>query len=640
LEKKINILVVDDDAGLALNLRDILEDQGYPVTIAHDGSTALMLFREKEFELALIDIKLPDISGTHLIDQLISLSPQTEFILITGHASLESAVDAVRQKRIASYEVKPIDIDRLISFIGQLEKGKRAEKELREYQEAVEGSQDMIAAIDRDYKYLIANKSFLKYRGKDREQVIGRSVSEILGKETFEAVVKRNLDACFQDEVVQFEMKYLYSVLGERDLLVSYFPIKGHGSTINRVVCIIRDITESKRAESETKALREQFLQAQKMEAIGQLAGGFAHDFNNSLTLIKVSSQLALMSMNKSNPLKERFESILAATERAESLARQLLAFSRRQVMEMKVLDLNALLRDLDKMLHRVIGEHIEMRYALGENLGRVRVDAGQIEQVVINLALNARDAMPQGGKLTIETVNVELDQTYKQTHQVVIPGRYVMLAVSDTGEGMMPGVQERIFEPFFTTKEKGKGTGLGLSTAYGIVKQSGGYIWVYSELGIGTTFKIYLPREDEPLEVEERKWAVKGVVGAGETVLLVEDEKELRRLTAEILWKHGYKVLEAADGDEALLICEREKGSIHLMVTDMMMPGMTGRKLAECASLFHPEMKVLYVSGYSEDAITQRGIGSFLEKGATLLKKPFSMDGLTQKVREVLDKQ
>lgn len=341
---------------------------------------------------------------------------------------------------------------------------------------------------------------------------------------------------------------------------------------------------------TEKKNLEAQLLHAQKMEAIGELAGGIAHDFNNALTLIKACSQLTLFDLKEGDPLREKIEMILDATNRSAELAHRLLAFSRRQVMEMRVLDLNNLLKDLNKMLRRVIGEDIELVNVLAEDLGRVKADPGQIEQVVLNLALNAKDAMPGGGKLTIETANVQLDETYSRTHTDVIPGSYVMLAVMDTGVGMTPEVKNRIFEPFFTTKEKGKGTGLGLAMVYGIVKQGGGNIWVYSEPGMGTTFKVYLPRVDEPLEKEKRKPMERELPRGGETVLVVEDDKDVRRLAAQVLKRQGYRVLEAANGGEALIICEKVKEEIHLLVTDVVMPGMSGRELAQRLLLMHPE--------------------------------------------------
>jgi CheY-like chemotaxis protein len=365
------------------------------------------------------------------------------------------------------------------------------------------------------------------------------------------------------------------------------------------------------------------------------LAGGIAHDFNNLLTIIKGYGQLSIADLKEDDPLKENIEEIRTAADRAADLTRQLLAFSRKQILEMRVLDLNLLLRGLDKMLRRVISEDIELTLVLPDVIWKVKADPGQIEQVIMNLSVNARDAMPEGGKLTIETANVELDEEYAKRHIAVQPGRYVMLSVSDTGAGMTPEVRERVFEPFFTTKEKGKGTGLGLSMVYGIVKQSGGNIWVYSEPGQGTTLKIYLPQVDEPLE-ELKEEAIQEILQGHETILIVEDEEPVRKLAVRVLRRQGYRVLEALDGGKAFMLCEEFKEPIHLILTDVVMPGMSGPKLADRWKASHPEIKVLYMSGYTDDAILHHGI---LEPGINFIQKPFNVDGLARKVREVLDK-
>jgi CheY-like chemotaxis protein len=384
-------------------------------------------------------------------------------------------------------------------------------------------------------------------------------------------------------------------------------------------------------------AVQEQFRQSQKMESIGRLAGGIAHDFNNLLTVIKGYSQLSLIELKEGDPLRGNLEEIKGATDKASDLILQLLAFSRRQILEMRVLDLNTVLRNLNKMLHRVIGEDIELVTRLADDLGRVKVDPGQIEQVIMNLTVNARDAMIEGGKLTIETANVELDGAYARRHVAVAPGRYVMLAVSDTGVGMTPEVRERIFEPFFTTKKGGEGTGLGLSTVYGIVKQSGGNIWVYSEPEKGTTFKIYLPLVNEPLEEKKERVVKEASPRGNETILVVEDDEVVRKLAVRILREQGYRVLEASQGVDAFLICEEHKGPIHLLVTDVVMPKMSGRELAERITSIRQEVKVLYMSGYPDDTIAHHGI---LNEGMNYIQKPFKMNGLAQKVRGVLDKK
>jgi len=409
------------------------------------------------------------------------------------------------------------------------------------------------------------------------------------------------------------------------------------GNQIAGAIANAQLFAQHERLEKERMALEEQFRQAQKMEAVGRLAGGIAHDFNNSLTMIKVAAQLAQMDMKGDSPLKEKFDIILEATDKSANLARQLLAFSRKQVMDMKVIDLNLLLKELDKMLHRIIGEDIELNYLLAEDLKKVKVDPGQIEQVILNLALNARDAMPNGGKLVIETANVELDDSYVRIHKDVNPGHYVLLSVSDTGIGMTPEVKEHIFEPFFTTKAKGKGTGLGLSTVYGIVKQSGGHIWVYSEPGKGATFKIYLPAVDEPVEEIKKRETEAGMPMGKETILIVEDNEEVRKLAEQILTRLGYRVISAAEGNEALDVCDKYKEPIHLLLTDVVMPGMSGRNLAEAISILRPETKVLYMSGYPDEVISDLGV---LKPGINYLQKPFTVEILAKKVREVLDKK
>jgi signal transduction histidine kinase/ActR/RegA family two-component response regulator len=412
----------------------------------------------------------------------------------------------------------------------------------------------------------------------------------------------------------------------------------------NYAGAIFHDITGRKRAEAalreseeEKKLLEEQLYRSQKMEAIGRLAGGIAHDFNNLLTLIKGYSQLSLLQIKEDDPLKENIQGIEKASIRASNLVRQLLAFSRRQVMEMKVLDLNILLGDLDKMLTRFIGEDIKLVYAMADDLGRVKIDPGQMEQVIVNLAINARDAMPSGGKLIIETANVELDEGFPQSHIHLLPGRYVMVSVRDTGVGMTPEVKERIFEPFFTTKEQGKGTGLGLSTVYGIVNQSGGTICVYSEPGNGTAFKIYLPLVDGPIEEVREVVAREEFIQGSETILVAEDEREVRKLSVQILKKQGYRVLEASNGVEALRIMEQQKDPIHLILTDVVMPQMGGKELADRLRNICPNVKIVFTSGYPDRALAQKARS---DSHLDFLGKPFSPAGLVQKVREVLDRR
>ncbi len=381
--------------------------------------------------------------------------------------------------------------------------------------------------------------------------------------------------------------------------------------------------------------LEQQLRQAQKMEAVGRLAGGVAHDFNNLLTVILGSADMLLSELGSNDPHGAEASAIKRAATRAAALTHQLLAFSRRQALAPKVLDVNVVVADAAKLLRRLIGEDIELATISRAGAGRVRVDPSQLEQVLMNLVVNARDAMPEGGNITIETDVVELDSQYASTRPAVVPGRYVMVAVSDTGVGMDRETQTHLFEPFFTTKELGKGTGLGLATVYGIVKQSGGYIWVYSEPGQGATFKIYLPVVAEPAAAPTEDERVPSRLDGSETILLVEDEETVRALALRVLARRGYTLLEAADGEEALRKASEHLGPIHLLMTDVIMPRMTGRELARHLTEARAELKVLYASGYTDDAVFRHGV---LEPGTAFLQKPFTPDALARTVREVID--
>jgi len=394
-----------------------------------------------------------------------------------------------------------------------------------------------------------------------------------------------------------------------------------------QIIGVIRDITDDKKLEA-------QFLQAQKMDAIGILAGGVAHDFNNLLNVLNGYRELILDDLDEKSPVRRDLEEIREAGRRAAMLTSQLLAFGRKQILQPEIVNLNELVAQMSTMLRRLIGEDIELSFIAHPRLRPTKVDPGQFHQVLMNLAINARDAMPQGGKLTIETSNADLDEAYVQRHSMIREGPYVMLAVSDNGIGMDEETKLRLFEPFYTTKQKGKGTGLGLSTVYGIVKQSNGHIYVYSEIGKGTTFKIYFPQAEGDVPSSEKKNENALSPDGSETVLVVEDEEAVRELTARILRERGYTVLEAADGRQALQLADDFPDDIHLVITDVIMPGVSGSALVAQLKSCRPQIKSLFVSGYADDAIVRHGM---LNPDLAFLQKPFTVENLMRKIREVL---
>jgi signal transduction histidine kinase len=405
-----------------------------------------------------------------------------------------------------------------------------------------------------------------------------------------------------------------------------------------RLAPAVRRAMQEVEERAERRRLEAQFIQAQKMEVVGQLAGGLAHDFNNILAVIMGYSDLIMSDLDPGSPLQKYTEEIRHASERAAGLTRQLLVFSRKPTVQPVVLDLNDAVQDLDKMLRRLIGENIEMTMVPGKQTGRVKADSGHVGQVLMNLVVNARDAMPNGGKLTIATNNVTLDENYAHTHPGAIPGDYVMLSVSDTGTGMTDEVKARLFEAFFTTKPKGKGTGLGLATCQTIVQQSGGHIGVYSEIGKGTTFKIYFPRVEQPLDDAARTVQTGPLPRGTETLLVVEDEPSVRHLTRGVLETQGYEVLSASNGQDALHVAREHKGSpIRLVVTDVIMPLMGGEVMAEWLKTTYPDLKILFTSGYTDDAITHHGV---LEPRVAFLPKPYTPGVLARKVRAMLDNE
>jgi two-component system cell cycle sensor histidine kinase/response regulator CckA len=404
---------------------------------------------------------------------------------------------------------------------------------------------------------------------------------------------------------------------------------------INYISGVFFDITEQKQAEETRAILEAQLLQAQKLESIGRLAGGIAHDFNNLLSAIIGFGEILKLDLPPDNHCSSYVGEILKAADRGATLTKQLLAFSRRQILQPRVLNLNEIVLGLETMLQRLIGENIDLQVSLAPELGCLKADPSQVEQVIVNLAVNGRDAMPDGGKLTIETANIDLDEIYAEQHKSVTPGPYVLLAVSDTGHGMQLDTLPHIFEPFYTNKEHGKGTGMGLATVYGIVKQSGGDIWVYSEPGKGSIFKIYLPRVEAAPEVEEKRVLPERELRGHETILLVEDEELVRTMLSEALRRYGYQVLEATQGSEAISLLTEYHSPVGLLLTDVVMPEMSGQVLAERMVEINPDLKVLFTSGYSDNAIVRHGI---LRPGVHFIQKPFTIVALLQKIREVLD--
>jgi two-component system cell cycle sensor histidine kinase/response regulator CckA len=506
---------------------------------------------------------------------------------------------------------------------------KRALEDLQKalkWQEAIfEGSRDAVMISNRDSKFIAANERACQLTGYSKEELLNMGAWD-LNKDTDPALLDSLRERIFAGEDILGDTK-IYTKDG-REIDVEF----GHRRVIISgefyIHSIVRDITNQKRLEA-------QFQQAQKMEAIGILAGGVAHDFNNLLNVINGYSELLLEDLAADSPMRKDLEEVRKAGQKAASLTSQLLAFSRKQVLQPQIMNLNETVAEMSAMLKRLIGEDIELAATTHPNLDLINADPGQIQQIIMNLAVNARDAMPQGGKLTIEISNAEFDEDYVRGHPQVKAGSYVMLAISDNGAGMDPVTQAHIFEPFFTTKGRGKGTGLGLSTVYGIVKQSNGFIWVYSETGRGTTFKIYFPRAEQKTTPAAAESKPEHGSRGSETVLVAEDEEAVRALACRILRGGGYEVLEAADGIEAVRISEEHSGEIKLVLTDVIMPGMGGKDLIARLRTARPNIKALYVSGYTDNSIVHHGM---LESGVAFLQKPFTSDRLARKIREVLD--
>ena len=639
---QLHVLIVEDSEDDALLLVRELRRGGFePAFERVDTPSALRAaLARQEWDILFADYSMPHFSGTAALALVRERGLDLPFIFVSGTIGEDTAVEAMRagaQDYVTKGNLKRLlpAVERELRDARERRDRKRAEATLRVTQERLRQVTASSTAVL--YATTVHGEGF-------RPTWVSENIARIIGYDPAEALdptwwtdhlhpedreaVLAAVPTILSKDHVAFEYRFRhqdgsYHWIHDEARLTrdsAGRPVEVFGSWV--------DITER-------KALEMQLLQAQKMEAVGQLAGGVAHDFNNVLTAIAGYAELLREDLPSEDARRGDAEEIIRATERAAALTRQLLAFSRRQVLAPRVLDLNTVVASVDNMLRRLIAADVELRTALAPELGAVRADPGQLEQVIMNLVVNARDAMPRGGKLTIETANAELDESYALEHPAVVAGPFVMLAVSDSGVGMDAATQARIFEPFFTTKEKGKGTGLGLATVYGIVKQSGGNIWLYSEPGRGTTFKIYLPRVDQPLELPAPTPASRETPRGTETVLLVEDDEAVRTLARKMLASHGYTVLAAPSGADALELAASHAGPIHLLVTDVVLPGMSGRELATRFQSVRPGLKVLYTSGYTDDAVVHHGV---LDPGIAFLQKPFTSGTLARKVRETLD--
>ncbi len=634
--KPLRALIVEDSVPDAELLLIELRRCGYVVSHrrVENAEEMLRALDDERWDIVLSDYSLPQFDAPAALQLVQQRTADVPFIIVSGTIGEDTAVAAL-QVGANDFLVKgklarlgPA-IERALREQAEHAALRRAERELREseerYRRIIETTNEGVWLLDSDFCTTFVNQRMVSLLGYELEEIIGRPIFTFVDERSrapgLQGFGERELG-----NAGQHELSFKRKDGSELSVLLDSTPIHETAEGA-RTLCMVMDISQRKRLE-------EQLRHAQKMEAVGSLAGGVAHDFNNLLSVILTYTALTLEGLKPGDPIRNDVEQVRLAGNRARDVTRQLLAFSRRQVLEPRILDINQVLLGLEPMLRRLIGEDVDFSLLTKRTIGMVFADPGRLEQVVMNLVVNARDAMPDGGKLTIETCDVEIDEAYAAVHHDVTPGQYVMVAVSDTGSGIDAKAREHIFEPFFTTKEKGKGTGLGLSTVFGIVKQSGGHIWVYSEVSKGTTFRVYFPRTDGVAETMVPTQPPASLRG-NETILVVEDEEQVRNATRLILRRQGYNVLEAQNGGEALLICEKYTAKIHLLITDVVMPRMSGKELAERLSPLRPGMKVLFVSGYTENAVVHHGV---LDAGAAYFQKPITPDALARKVREVLD--
>ena len=645
MTRPLRLLVVEDSEDDAALLLRELAGRGWDVD--HERVETAEAMREalsrREWDLVISDFSMPTFSAMGALEVLRGTGLELPCIIASGTIGEEAAVEALKAgagdfivkgkfSRLGpaiERELREAAARRELR-LAEAERA-RTTRELTLFRELVDHSSDAVMVVDPSSgRFLDVNETAYRGLGYTREEYLSMSVFDVnpaVDTATFRELI---------EEMRRNGVRRWEGTRRRKD--GSTFPVELSARYVeldrDYVVTVTRDITERKNAEATHARLEDQLRQAQKMEAVGQLAGGVAHDFNNVLSVILSYAEMMGADLKPGEPLRNDIEEIRLAALRAATLTRQLLAFSRKQVLEARVLDLNQSIAAMEIMLRRILGAGVALTVLPASGLWNVKADPGQIEQIMMNLVVNARDAMPGTGKVSIETQNVELDEEYARDHHDVRPGSYVKLAVTDTGVGISKETVARIFEPFFTTKEAGKGTGLGLATVFGIVKQSGGHIWVYSEPDHGTTFKIYLPRVSGAAEVRPSQQPEVDTSPGTETILLVEDDDQVRAVARSILRRRGYVVLEAPNGGEALLICEQHTAWIHLLLTDVILPRMSGRQLAERLAAMRPEMKVLFMSGYTDDAILQHGI---LESGVAYLQKPLTPASLTRKVRDVL---
>jgi PAS domain S-box-containing protein len=626
-----HVLVIDDDLGTCETIGDILQARGIQVHTTTRGRTALERLATDPVDVAIVDIRLPDVPGLELLDTARAMQPDLEAIVITGYASVATAVQAVNTAAFA-YFVKPFDMNQLLVSLDKALEKQRLARALRESEERyrllIDSIGDAVFLMDLDDRIVFANRRAVDLTGYAEAQLLGRSALTLLTPEGAREVGTR-LDASKDGAGVApvHDVRLVRQDGRKLWVDVTLSSVLKESRVVGRLG-VLHDTTEKRHLE-------DQLRQSQKMEAIGRLAGGVAHDFNNLLAVIMGYSDLLRSALGRRDRLARDVEEIRRASERATALTQQLLAFSRNQILQPQVVEVNALVGNMAEMLRRLIGEDIELELRLDPGAGRVSGDPGQLEQVLMNLAVNARDAMPRGGRLTLETRAVELEPAQVESSPGCAPGAYVRLAIHDTGYGITPEVQAHLFEPFFTTKEPGRGTGLGLSTVYGIVKQHHGHIEVDSQPERGATFRIHLPRVEAEPATEPRPGGSRGQPGGSETVVVVEDESALRDLIGRILGHSGYTVVTAADGIEALDAIKAHGGSIDLVITDLVMPRLGGRELAARLRGSHPKTRLLYLSGYSAESVEKPS-----EPGpdARLLQKPFTPAALLQATREVLD--